>query len=114
MRRMSNTSRAAAKPPNCERSAELLLTFNENQRRFEGMNPRALFPIALALALQTIGSVDSLAAGKPPAKAAAKAPAKKETSKHVPITIAAVSADSISITDPNGNKTYKIDKDTQI
>jgi hypothetical protein len=67
------------------------------------MIPRIVIPVLLAVGFCSlaINHADAKGKGKP-----------RPTPFHV--TIEAVSSDSITINDPSGVKTYKIDKNTQI
>jgi hypothetical protein len=74
------------------------------------MNPRNLLILVVALGVQALCVTDSHAATKPPPP-----PRKQEKATPVPThtTIEAISADSITLNEPNGKKTYKITKDTE-
>jgi len=70
----------------------------------EAMIPRIVIPIILALGLCSL-AVNHAEAKEPKVK-------PRPTPFHV--TIEAVSADSITVNDRDGAKTYKIDKNTEI
>src|SRR4051812_25091386 len=72
------------------------------------MNPRVLLAVALTVGLQTLSPINLHAAGAP------KIVPKKATPAPVHTTISSISADSITITDAHGTKTYKITKDTAL
>ncbi len=80
------------------------------------MNPRNIpVLVVTVLGLLALVSADVLAAApKPAPKPSAKAPnAKKATPAPTHTTIASISADSITVDEPKGTRTYKIGKDTE-
>ena len=80
------------------------------------MTPRNIvFLLVAILGLQALGSADVFAAApKPPKPPRAPAPnAKKATPEPTHTTIRTISADSITVAEPKGTKTYKITKSTE-
>ncbi len=80
------------------------------------MNPRNLLLLVLILGVQSLCIMDALSETKvPKPPKAPKLPKPSEKATPVPIhtTIASIGADSITLSEPNGKKTYKITKDTE-
>ena len=79
------------------------------------MNPRYIPTLVVVLGVQALCVMEARSATKAPAPKPLRTPKPAEKGTPVPThtTIAGIAADSITLAEPNGKKTYKITKDTE-